>query len=385
MSFFTRRNNQNSPGLPILPDAVDDNMYLAAASKAGELDKSSGAYDHFLFEEGSVRSMPFERAVDSHMNLVSLRLEDTGRRELLERQRATISGRATVSVAEAALREEEERIQSLEESARSQEEILAGDRQGRHGLVWKGSKPQLTSTMNSLARVVAPYLIFAVAGLVDVSIVFLSLDKVPGFTFIEAAFFTAPVLGIQLIFPHFIGQRLGYQSRGITQKVRNNVEILVLSIVWVLFAVTLTEIRMNFIVSNSLQIGNPIPLWPLGVALYVTNFLMLIGLGAWLMLLESKRNPHEHDLMRVLLSIRRHEKKRAKAEQNLVSARAALPSLELAEAVAVASYEDAVNSSGAALGEAAKAVYRRSLVNQIGSPEFTSSYLAKKKDLGKDA
>ena len=62
-----------------------------------------------------------------------------------------------------------------------------------------------------------------------------------------------------------------------------------------------------------------------------------------------------------------------------------MPSLELAEAVAVASYEDAVNSSGAALGEAAKAVYRRSLVNQIGSPEFTSSYLAKKKDLGKDA
>jgi hypothetical protein len=166
--------------------------------------------------------------------------------------------------------------------------------------------------------------------------------------------------------------------------VRNNVEILVLSLVWVLFAVTLTEIRMNFIVSNSVQIGNPIPLWPLGVALYFTNFLMLIGLGAWLMLLESKRNPHEHDLMRVLLGIRRYEKKRAKAEQNLVSARAALPALELAEAVAVASYEDAVRSSGAALGEAAKAVYRRSLVNQIGSPEFTSSYLAKKKDLGKD-
>ena len=384
MSFFRRRQTQSSQGLPILPDAVDDNMYLAAASKAGELDKSSGAYDHFLFEEGSVRNMPFERAVDSHMNLVSLRLEDTGRRELLERQKATILGRATVSVAESALREEEERIQSLHESAHSLEEILAGERPGRHGLIWKGSKPQLTSTINSLARVVAPYLIFAVAGLVDVSIVFLSLDKIPGFTFIEAAFFTAPVVGIQLIFPHFIGQRLGYQSRGITQKLRNNVEILVLSLVWILFAMTLTEIRMNFIVSNSLQIGNPIPLWPLGVALYFTNFLMLIGLGAWLMLLESKRNPHEHDLMRLLLSIRRHEEKRAKAEQNLVSARAALPALELAETVAVASYEDAVKSSGAALGEAAKAVYRRSLVNQIGSPEFTSSYLAKKKDLGKD-
>jgi hypothetical protein len=99
------------------------------------------------------------------------------------------------------------------------------------------------------------------------------------------------------------------------------------------------------------------------------------------MLLESKRNPHEHDYMRILLQIQRHELRKSKAQQDLLVAQSALPVLELSESVAVASYQDAVRASGEALGEAAKSVYRRSLVNQIGSPEFTSSYLGKTENL----
>lgn len=377
MSIFRSRKINPSPGLPVLPDAVDDNMYLAAASKAGELDKSSGAYDHFLFEENSVKSMPFERAVDSHMALVSMRIEDTGRRELLERQRATLVGRAAVASAEAAIGREVERIEALKHDASVQEEILQGLQTGKHGLRWLGTKPQLTSRRNSFMRLIAPYLVFGLVGLVDVSIVWLSLVKIPGFTGIEAGFFTAPVVGIQLVFPHFIGQRLGFQSRGITEKLRNNIEIVVLTLVWLVFAAALTEVRMNFILETANLAQKAIPSFPLGFTLYVANFLMLVGLGAWLMLLESKRNPHEHDLMRILLQVQRHELQKSKKEQDLLVAQAALPALELSESVAVASFEDAVRASGEALGEAAKAIYRRSLVNQIGSPEFTASYLGK--------
>jgi len=384
VKFFPTRNRQSSPGLPILPDAVDDNMYLAAASKAAELDKSSGAYDHFLFEENSVKGMPFERAVDSHLTLVSMRLEDSGRRELLERQRATLSGRAAVTSAEAAIGKEVDRIESLKQAITVQEEILNGSQTGRHGLRWLGAKPQLTTSGNSLMRLLAPYLVFGIVGLVDVSIVWLSLVKIPGFTGFEAGFFTAPVVGIQLVFPHFIGQRLAFQSRGISQKFRNNLEIAALSVIWLVFAATLTEIRMNFIVSTADDAGKDLDPFPLGLALYAANFLMLVGLGAWLMLLESKRNPHEHDYMRILLQIQRHEEQKSKAEQNLLLAQATLPGLELAESVAVASYEDAIRASGEALGEAAKAIYRRSLVNQIGSPEFTASYLSKTESLGKN-
>jgi len=383
MSRFSFFKKQYSPGLPELPEAVNDNMYLAAASKAGELDKSSGAYDHFLFEENAVNGMPFERAVDSHMNLVSIRLEDTGRRELLERQRATFSGRAAVAKAEAAIERESMKIEYLKQDALAQEAILSGTSTGRHGLRWIGASPQLTTMFNSFFKLLSPYLVFALVGLVDVSIVWLSLVKIPGFTGIEAGFFTAPVVGIQLVFPHFIGQRLAFQSRGIEQKLRNNIEIIVLTLIWLIFAATLTEIRMNFIFSMADQAGQAISPFPLGVSLYFANFLMLVGLGAWLMLLESKRNPHEHDLMRILLQIQRHESKINKANQKLLTAKSALPSLELAESVATSSYEDAVRASGAALAEAAKAVYRRSLVNQIGSPEFTSSYLGKSNSAGR--
>ena len=383
MSFFRRRQTQSSPGLPILPEAVDDNMYLAAASKAAELDRASGAYDHFLFEENSVPVMPFERAVDSHLNLVSMRLEDTGRRELLERQRATLLGRAAVTSAESAIGQEVDRIESLKQDMGVQEEILNGSRTGRHGLRWLGAKPQLTTRDNSLMRLLAPYLVFGIVGLVDVSIVWLSLVNIPGFSGVEAGFFTAPVVGIQLVFPHLIGQRLAFHSRGISQKLRNNLELVFLAVTWLVFAWTLTEIRMDFIVSTAAKTTEPLE-FPVDLALFVANFLMLVGLGAWLMLLESKRNPHEHDYMRILLQIQRHEEQKSKAEQNLLLAQSALPVLELAESVAVASYEDAVRASGEALGEAAKAIYRRSLVNQIGSPEFTASYLSKTESLGKN-
>jgi hypothetical protein len=358
-------------------------MYLAAASKAAELDRASGAYDHFLFEENSVPVMPFERAVDSHLNLVSMRLEDTGRRELLERQRATLLGRAAVTSAESAIGQEVDRIESLKQDMGVQEEILNGSRTGRHGLRWLGAKPQLTTRDNSLMRLLAPYLVFGIVGLVDVSIVWLSLVNIPGFSGVEAGFFTAPVVGIQLVFPHLIGQRLAFHSRGISQKLRNNLELVFLAVTWLVFAWTLTEIRMDFIVSTAAKTTEPLE-FPVDLALFVANFLMLVGLGAWLMLLESKRNPHEHDYMRILLQIQRHEEQKSKAEQNLLLAQSALPVLELAESVAVASYEDAVRASGEALGEAAKAIYRRSLVNQIGSPEFTASYLSKTESLGKN-
>ena len=41
------------------------------------------------------------------------------------------------------------------------------------------------------------------------------------------------------------------------------------------------------------------------------------------------------------------------------------------------SYEDSVQAARAELAEAAKSVYRRSLVNQLGEVDFTSAYIGK--------
>ena len=375
MSFFGRRSTQNSPGLPILPDAVDDNAYLAAASKAGELDKSSGAYDHFLFEEKSMTAMPFEQAVDAHMSLVSLRLEDLGRRELLNVQKQTLAGKAEVEVSQIKLDRVSQNLTSTKEKLLEQERVLSGEKPGRNGLMWPGTVPQLTTKLNAYAKVFAPYLVFLIVGLVDVLIVYYSLNNIPGFNNWEPVFFAAPVIGVQLVFPHLIGQRLALLSHGTVEKVRNQIEAATLFVVWITFAVALTQIRMLYIEKLAFEDNEPLDDLLFNI-LWITNFLMLVGLGSWLLLLESRRNHHEHSALRIMIRIEKLRDQRNSALENLERAKSRIPSLELAESVASSSYEDAVHRAGSSLAEAAKAVYRRSLVNQIGTAEFTSAYLS---------
>ena len=375
MSLFSRRNTQSSPGLPILPDAVDDNMYLAAASKAGELDKSSGAYDHFLFEEKSMGEMPFEQAVDAHMSLVSLRLEDLGRRELLNIQKQTLAGKAQIEVNQMKLDRVAQNLESMSERLEDQGRILNGEKPGRNGLMWPGTMPELTTKVNGYAKVFAPYLVFLIVGLVDVLIVYYSLNNIPGFNNWEPIFFAAPVIGVQLVFPHLIGQRLALLSHGTREKLRNQIEGLVLFAVWITFAIALTQIRMLYIEKLAFEDNEPLN-DVLFAILWLTNFLMLVGLGSWLLLLESRRNHHEHAALRIMIRIEKLRDQRNAALENLERANSVIPSLELAESVARSSYEDAVNRAGSSLAEAAKAVYRRSLVNQVGTAEFTAAYLS---------
>jgi hypothetical protein len=373
--FFNRRKSDYAAGLPILPDAVNDNMYLAAASKAAELDKSSGAYDHFLFEEKALKQMPFERAVDTHLGLVSLRLEDRGRREVLKLQKETLAGKARVEIAQMRTDRLSKQIENLEDRLEKQKSILRAEEPGRHGLFWPGVVPEVTTQPTGFIKVLIPYIVFILVGIVDVGIVYISLNNLPGFDNWEPVLFSAPVIGVQLIFPHLIGQRLSLISRGSKQTIRNSLEIVIFAIIWLTFAVSLTAIRMSYIEKLASDDGQPLD-DTLYYLLWVTNLLMLVGLGSWLLFLESRRNHHEHDALRILLRMGTLSRIRQNASTKLEVAKSAVPSLELAESVAIASYEDAVRASGSALAEAAKSVYRRSLVNQIGTPEFTSSYIS---------
>ena len=160
MRFFTKRKSDYSSGLPILPDAVNDNMYLAAASKAAELDKASGAYDHFLFEEKALKQMPFERAVDTHLGLVSLRLEDRGRREVLRLQKQTLAGKAKVEIAQMRTDRLSKQIETLEDRLDQQKQILRSESSGRHGLFWPGAVPEVTTQLTGFFKVLIPYLVF---------------------------------------------------------------------------------------------------------------------------------------------------------------------------------------------------------------------------------
>ena len=70
-SILRKNSTSRTPSnIPDLPEAINDNFYLASASKAAEMDIASGAYDEFLFSEDGMAKMPYEQAVEDHLALV---------------------------------------------------------------------------------------------------------------------------------------------------------------------------------------------------------------------------------------------------------------------------------------------------------------------------
>ena len=214
MALFRRRRRLHAPlidfgGLPNLADGIDDNLYLASAAKAAEIDFKSGAYDKFLFSEDGLRRMPYEVAIESHLALINQRLADAGRRQSLRREAAVLDLETKISKAEAKLDRNDKQIENIESQIVYEESILSGLTQGIDNADWRDPKPQLASRLSIFMRIAAPIITLIVASLVDLAIIQASLDSIPGFKFVEAWMFTAPAVAMQVVFPHLIGLRLG--------------------------------------------------------------------------------------------------------------------------------------------------------------------------------
>lgn len=360
--------------LPVLPDEVDDNFYLASASRAGEIDRNSGAYDEYLFSEDGLDNMPFEASVDHHLSLVEIRLRDRGRRAYLERQDDLFSLRGKISRAEYEVESLQANIAEKEVRINEQVDILEGNKTGRAGLYWPGNIPENTSILNSAVRIALPIFVFVFVGIVDLGIIYLSFLNIPGFKDREAFLFTFPAVGVQLVFPHLVGDRLNLLIHGYKKKIQTITAGVLLLVIWLAFAYVLTEIRMNFIVNNAEESGEPLDIY-IRLALYAGNMIMLVGLGTWLLALAAKHNHHQGEYNRLSFYKLLLKKRLQDANARVVKLQAKLPALEASLEVIEKSYIDAVETSKTELAEAAKSVYRRSLVNQFGSVEFTSSFL----------
>jgi hypothetical protein len=366
--LYQKRTPSN---VPALPDNVDDNFYLASASKAAEIDKLSGAYDEFLFSEDGLTQMPYERAVDDHLALVEMRILDRGRRAVLIEKHKLIDAEAEVSK----LLRREEAIQAdinqREEKISDQAEILAGNKIGKSGVYWAGTAPTQTSLVNGAVRIAIPYLVYLFVALADLVLIFLSLRAIFIDT-VEAFFFTIPALAIQVIFPHFIGSRISLLSHKAPNRKLLISELAFLTVVWITFAVTITEIRMQYIVNQDNVAPAVLLMLP---QLWAGMFLMLIGLGTWLILKEALMNPHEVIYARLLFSINRLNKKLEKNRFKITKTTGLIPAIEASLDVAEKSYSDQIQAARNELAEAAKSVYRRALINQLGEVDFTSAYL----------
>ena len=368
-------NRSQFVGLPSIPDPIDDNLYLASAVKAAIVDQESGAYDEFLFSEDGISEMPFEDSLDSHLGLVSHRIVDQGRRELLVRQQKLLEGRSRVSLAEAQALRDQDALTEVQGQIQKQVEILSGERVGKENLIWKDTVPEFSSVPDSIFRLLTPIAVFLFVGFVDIRIIFESLLGIPGFGEKEAILFSIPAIGIQLFFPHFIGERIRSNMHGSHRRKRNNQEIIGLGILWILFVGTLTYIRLDFINKQSKQVTRKILEDLMYNALGVMNFLMLIGLGTVLIFLAVNNNPHFREFHRMKIREVSKNKKLQKAEIELEKAKNQIPLLEFSHDVTKSSFDEAAGEVNQALSSAAKGVYRRALVNKFGQVDFTNSYL----------
>lgn len=362
-------------GLPALPEDVDDNLYLAAAANAAVADRNSGSYDEFLFSEHGMKRMPFEDAVDSHLDLVQLRLKDRGRRELLVKQQALLQAKARLAKLRASLETFQARLKSVRAKVAEQQAILDGKATGKHGLYWPGSAPELTTKREAKWRLSTPILTFALVGLVDIYIIILSLQSLDGFDGWEPFVFALPAVGVQLVFPHFIGERIRLMLHGHPRKLVNSIEMSLLALGWVGFIWAMTQIRMEYIIKTVMESGGSLS-FTMRIALQAMIIVMLLALGTWLMLSTARSNPHERELGRLQLAERVANENVQSATERITSLEAEIPILDLAVKVSEESYKDAVLAAGKSLAEAAKSVYRRALVNQYGAVDFTTAYLA---------
>jgi len=123
-------NRSEFVGLPSIPDPIDDNLYLASAVKAAIVDKESGAYDEFLFSENGIFEMPFEESLEAHLGLVSHRIADQGRRELLVRKQKVMEGESRVALAAAAVDRAQNKLLENDKHLEYQMAILTGEQPG---------------------------------------------------------------------------------------------------------------------------------------------------------------------------------------------------------------------------------------------------------------
>ena len=380
MALFRRRRRLHAPlidfgGLPNLADGIDDNLYLASAAKAAEIDFKSGAYDKFLFSEDGLRRMPYEVAIESHLALINQRLADAGRRQSLRREAAVLDLETKISKAEAKLARNDKQIENIESQIVYEESILSGLTQGIDNADWRDPKPQLASRLSVFMRIAAPIITLIVASAVDLAIIQASLNSIPGFDFIEAWMFTAPAVAMQVVFPHLIGLRLGRILRNAEGKLAKAVELLILLILWLAFAFGLTQLRMNFIVSQAANGGDGDITPELGRWLLTSSLLMLVALGGWLIFAASRHNPHESNFLKLNFALMTRKNAEIKLGAKVADYTNEIAALKQAEQTAIQAFEDAREAALNQLKQAALDIYRRALVNHVGDSDFTSAYV----------
>jgi len=371
-SLVSRIRDSRSSGPISLPAPLSDNQYLAASANAGVLDRDTGAYDKYLFEDHEIPAMPYEAAVDNHLELMSSRLEQRFRRHLSRANQVRIRAQGQLHRVSISLAGYDSARAQLSEQLSTQKQILEGAKQGKNGVYWIGEEPILLSKTGTLIRLYTRYLVFLLVALVDAFIIWSSFVSINIRAF-EALALTVPAVAAQVVFPHIAGTRFRLLTRGLHRRVSIWLEVLFILTVWLTFVYVISVVRVIYIRTLLEQSGAP---WTneLNTIFLLLSGILITALGVWVMFSAIRENPHEEEALKLKARIQKFEGKLTRQARKQARAQEKLQLAEESFAALDAEFDTAIRSSRLELAEAAKSVYRRALINEMADPDFTKSY-----------
>jgi hypothetical protein len=143
--------------------------------------------------------------------------------------------------------------------------------------------------------------------------------------------------------------------------------------VWGVFVYVISVIRVRY-VAQLIDDSGPAADADLRLILLLLNVILLTALGGWLIFVSMRENPHEMAALKLKLKINQLDRGILSIESKFLVCQEKLDAtLEMTRALQE-ELENSVESSRLDLGKAAKSIYRRALINEMGDPEFTKSY-----------
>jgi putative Mn2+ efflux pump MntP len=372
-----RRARKIILSLPDLPADIDDNVFIALGTQAAEADKTSKAYDEFLFSEEGYEQMPYEDSVDEILTLQRTRTPERRGRAELPSKMIIESVEKRLEAAKRDVDDAESELAAITSQIQEEQKYLTGEKRGEENGFWEGVSPDTTSRRKHVSNVMKEWLVFVIVGLADAAIVVATLYAVLP-TFNEAIMFSIPAIGVQILFPHLTGKAIAAYRSNKEGNAQEFYVALGVGVAWLLYVFGMTILRINLLtISYEEREKDEMPLL-LWIATLIFTFLILIGLGVWVLVRSMRSNPHKDRVSRLLFvyfnkkrSFRAAEKELGRAQGELEKERKILATISDHWDLRAASYDQ--------VSESAKAVYRRALVNQVGEPMFTTEYLPESK------
>ena len=358
-------------------------------------DQGSQSLDRFLIEgdglelEGNYQT-PFQESLPNRVELLKNEL-------LLNEHEIALKAAVQLHELEMKYRSADEQVQNIstrmtqtKEDLAVQEQILEGTIPGRDGIRRPGQLLAAGNPFSDFFRIHSAFFTLLLVGLVDAGVLIISLADLLGAS-VEGLLFSIPAIGIQVLFPHLIGEKLALVLGASAKRKSEAWFMALLLLVWGSFVAFVSIIRGNFVSQEKLTaarklIASGVPVNESAIQLEIFTLqlfipVVLAGLGIWLIFHAYRSNPHELEFLKLKKTQLRESRElnravthRSNFSERLKIQKAALESLKDLNQ----SHLDVMDGLYAKTGNQ---VYERVLVNVFGNPDFTTQLTKQNKPL----